>query len=155
MYDRFLAPKTSPTVNMDNTEPEPTPEPTEAELEAEALANAREQVRQQRALDKAMTEEENSADKFLASQERTDVADLFAPTKESPEDEMERTDIEDMTDDAIPELSLTEQDNLDLFGVTDADIMGHSKKPRKKRLFRATGKRYTPAAGGLGGMNVG
>lgn len=132
---------------------EEIPEATEDELEEQALTNAREQVRQQRALDKATAEADSAADDEPNEVERTDIDDLFAPTANSPLDEMERTDIDDITDadGDIPELSLTPEDEFDIFGVTQSDIMGTPSKPRRKKLLRATGKRYTPPTG-LQGM---
>jgi len=92
----------------------------------------------------AEEDEESDEDEM----ERTDIDDLL--TINGDEDEMERVDTDDLTD-------LTPEDDDEIFGVSNEDViegydpMRRRKKPSKK-LMRRTSRLYRSPPTTLGGI---
>lgn len=63
-------------------------------------------------------------------------------------DEMERTDIDDLTGDEDDDFS-------DVLSVSEEDIMGKAPEPKRPKQFRRTNRPYTPpppSVRGMGGL---
>ena len=98
-------------------------------------------------------------------EEGDDLSDLFEVPKTgdlsdlmdaSGETEVSEEDViggdADMSEDLLEsDAEMTEEDEEDLFGVSEADVMGYKPKPRKPKIMRTT-KYYPPPLTTLGGM---
>jgi len=122
----------------------------------------------------ALPEEEDNSDLFDVSEEtkvspgdvigggdadmsddvlESPTVDVSTVTEVSPGDVVGGGDA-DMSDDVLaPELGLTEEDEDDLFGISEEDVMGSKPKPRTPQI-RRTSKYYPTPPTTLGGMRT-
>ena len=99
---------------------------------------------------------EEVEDRFAAPQQEG-----FIPPPEAKEGSLEEvSDLVEVTDEDImgsdgdnPKQELDEEDFDDLFGVSEADLMGEPQQPRRLKprpRFRRTGRQYPPPTSLIG-----